>query len=121
MMKWRVVTPSLLNHEGHEAHEGLQDETLDSILQLCDVKVDHQADRNFRQSHVRKNLRLMNREQSFNALDFHNQVATYEQVYSVPAIEQHSFCSEPAMEAPSGMESQHVKVHTPSIDDMLTP
>jgi hypothetical protein len=33
----------------------------------------------------------MNREQSFNAFDFYNQVATYEQVDSVTAIEQHFF------------------------------
>jgi len=82
---------SFPNHEGHEAHEGLQHEAFDSILQLCEVEVDNQSDRNFRQSHVRKNLRLMNREQSFNAFDFYNQVATYEQVDSVTAIEQHFF------------------------------
>jgi hypothetical protein len=79
------------NHEGHEVHEGLQDEAFDSILQLRDVEIDNQSDRNFRQSHVGKNLRLMNREQSFNALDFHNDVATYEQIDSITAIEQYLF------------------------------
>jgi hypothetical protein len=76
------------NHEGHEAQEGLQDEAFDSILQLCDVEIDNQSDRNFRQSQVRKNLRLMNWEQSFDALDFHNEVATYEQIDSITATEQ---------------------------------
>jgi hypothetical protein len=79
------------NHEGHEAQERLQGEAFDSILQLCDVEIDNQSNRNFRQSHVRKNLRLMNREQSFDALDFHNEVATYEQIDSITAIEQYLF------------------------------
>jgi hypothetical protein len=34
-----------LNHEGHEEHEaGLQDETLDAILELRDVEIDQQPD-----------------------------------------------------------------------------
>jgi len=35
--------PSSFHHEGHEEHEGLQDETFDAILELRDVEIDEQS------------------------------------------------------------------------------
>jgi hypothetical protein len=46
-----------LNHEGHEEHEaGLQDETLDAILELRDVEIDQQSDFDVSKLHVGQQL-----------------------------------------------------------------
>jgi hypothetical protein len=36
-----VRIPHSAHHEGHEEHEGLQNETLDAILELREVEIDH--------------------------------------------------------------------------------
>jgi len=76
-----------LNHEGHEEHEGLQDEAFDPVLQLCDIEIDKQTKRNFRESHIRKNLSLVVREERFNAFDLVDQFTPREQIDSIAAIE----------------------------------
>ena len=50
-----------LNHEGHEEHEGgLQDETLDAILELRDVEIDQQSGFDVSKFHVGQQLRFVN-------------------------------------------------------------
>jgi hypothetical protein len=64
-------------HEGREGHETegslLIQKTLNAIGQLSDVEVDQKRLFHARQSEIREHLGVMNRRESFDALQFHEQ------------------------------------------------
>jgi hypothetical protein len=82
------------HHEGHEAHEGLQNEALYSVLQLHHVKINQQPYGNACDSHVSKNLCVMDGEERFDSLGFYEQFAVYEHIKSVAAVEKNFLVTE---------------------------
>ena len=63
----------------------------DAVLQLCDVEINKQTRRYLGESNVRKNLCLMDWKNRFDAFDFDDEIAAYEQIDPIAAIEQEIF------------------------------
>jgi hypothetical protein len=76
------------HHEGHEEHEGgLQDETLDAILELRDVEIDQQSDFDAGKLHVGQQLRLVDALDLLDTLQLKDQRVFHKNIDAVATVQ----------------------------------
>jgi hypothetical protein len=87
-LKRAVTKKESLNHEGHEEHEeGLQDETLDAILELRDVEIDQQSDFDVSKFHVGQQLRLVDALDLLDTLQLKDQRVFHKDIDAVATVQ----------------------------------
>ena len=66
-----------MNHEGHREHEdcGLQDESLDAVLESGHIEVDQQPRLYAGELHISQQRCLLNSRKFVDALQFQNQLS----------------------------------------------
>jgi hypothetical protein len=77
----------ILHHRDTETQRTLENAPLDAILKRCDLKIDQQTDVLAREAQVREQLRLIDRRDSFRALELDYNRTLYHQVHPVTAIQ----------------------------------
>ena len=63
------------------------EEAAEAILEYGDVKVDEQANGESHELEIRNDLRLVNRKQALNRLDFEDQAALHHEVEAISPVE----------------------------------
>jgi hypothetical protein len=76
-----------LHHEGYEEHEGVQNETLDAILDPRDIEIDQQSGLDASQLHVGQPLRLVKASDLLDTLQRQDQRILCQDVDAATAVQ----------------------------------